>query len=87
MRAIKSFGGLKRLLTTLITSLPALAIVLILFFLIILTYAALGMHLFRNVHWGHDAHANFCTLLGAILTMYRCTCNTDRVHECCCCCC
>jgi len=44
-----------------------------LFVLILLTYAVLGMHLFRHVNWKHDTHANFCSLWGAVLTMYRCT--------------
>ena len=51
MRAIKSSRGLRMLLTTLLTSIPALANVLALFFLIQFTYAVLGMHLFRHVQW------------------------------------
>jgi voltage-dependent calcium channel T type alpha-1G len=73
MRAIKSSRGMRSLLATLVTSLPAITNVHTLFVLILLTYAVLGMHLFRHVNWKHDTHANFCSLWGAVLTMYRCT--------------
>ena len=71
MRAIKSSRGLRMLLTTLFTSLPALANVLGVFLLMQFTFSVLGMHLFRHVHWA-DEHADFCTFGGAFLTMFRC---------------
>ena len=71
MRAIKSSHGLRTLLATLFTSLPALANVLGVFLLMQFTYSVLGMHLFRHVSWS-DPNADFCTFGGAFLTMFRC---------------
>lgn len=70
-------GG--RLLTTLLTSLPALGNVLAVFVLILLTYSVLGMHLFRHVHW-RDPNADFCTFSAAFLTMFRCATGEARAR-------
>ena len=71
MRAIKSSRGLRTLLVTLFTSLPALSNVLSVFVLILVTYAVVGMHLFRHVRWA-DPFADFCSFPAALLTMLRC---------------
>ncbi|PNH00529.1 Sodium channel protein type 5 subunit alpha, partial [Tetrabaena socialis] len=72
-RLIRSAEGMRKLMATLVTSLPALANVggvMLLFFFI---YAIIGVNLFAGIKYGEnlDRHANFDSFVSAMLLLFR----------------
>lgn len=65
---------LKKIALTLVLTVPSLANIAMLLFLLLIFYAIVGMNLFGRVmlHDALDSHANFQTFPNALLTMLRC---------------
>jgi hypothetical protein len=65
---------LKKIALTLILTVPSLANIAFLLFLLVIFYAIVGMNLFGKVmlHDSLNEHANFQTFGNAFLTMMRC---------------
>ena len=76
---VRQLVGMRRLLNTLIGSLPALLNVASLLLLIWFVYAVLGVHLFRDCPDGPflNRHFNFRTLPNAYMLMFRYTTGED----------
>ena len=74
LKLIKVAPGIKRLLSTVVASAPALANVGVLVLLVLYIYAVLGIELFGHVAHGEfiNDDANFETFGAAMLTMVRC---------------
>ena len=75
IRTVKSAKGLRVLLTTLLLSLPALANIGAIFFILLTLFSILGMRLFGHIAYGNylNHNANFCNFPTAMLTMLRCS--------------
>ena len=74
LKLIKVAPGIKRLLSTVVASAPALGNVGVLVLLVLYIYAVLGIELFGHVAHGEfiNEDANFETFGAAMLTMVRC---------------
>lgn len=75
LRIVRRAERLKKIAMTLIISLPSMAHIAFLLFLLVIFYTMLGMNLFGRIML-HDAlneHANFQTFGTAFLTMMRCS--------------
>ena len=86
LRLIRASKGVRKLMLSLVMSIPALFNIGSLLFLIIFIYAIIGMNLFGHV--GHydgnlDDMANFHTFPMALLTLFRLTTISgwDNVHQ------
>lgn len=75
LRAVKTAKGLRTLLVTLWSSLPALQNVGLLLGLVMYIYAIAGMYLFSDLPYGEclNRHANFRGFWIALLTLFRCS--------------
>ena len=74
LRIVKKAEMLKKIALTLILTIPSLANIALLLFLLVIFYAIMGMNLFGKVmlHDALDEHANFQNFPNAFLTMMRC---------------
>ena len=77
-KLVKSVKGVLRLLDTLISSIPALANVSALLFLVLFIYTVLGMHLFARLsvndsyfYGMYNRNANFKSFHSGILMLFR----------------
>ncbi|KAL3673207.1 hypothetical protein V7S43_000930 [Phytophthora oleae] len=73
-RLVHSAPSLRQLFNTLLITLPSLANIGGLLFLVFFIYAAMGVQLFAKIKFGElvTSTANFQTLLGAMITLVRC---------------
>ena len=78
-RLIKRFSGLRRIISTLIFSLPSLMNVTALLFLVFFIYAILGNFLFKDVIAGSiiDGYYNFQNFISALIILFRCSTGED----------
>ncbi|CDW82972.1 voltage-gated ion channel superfamily [Stylonychia lemnae] len=74
LRLVKKAQSLRNIFITLIVTLPSLANIGFLLFLLIYLYSLLGMNLFGEVriHGELNDHANFQNFLNSFLTLLRC---------------
>lgn len=74
VRIVNMSPGIKRILSTLALSLPALGNVGLLLFLIMYIYAVVGVQLFHKLAFGEfiNEDANFTSFGRALLTLFRC---------------
>jgi hypothetical protein len=74
LRIIKKAERLKKIALTLLLTIPSLANIALLLFLLVIFYAIVGMNLFGKVklHGALNSHANFQNFTNAFLTMMRC---------------
>lgn len=75
LRIIKKAERLKKIALTLLLTIPSLANIALLLFLLVIFYAIVGMNLFGKVklHDALNSHANFQNFVNAFLTMMRCS--------------
>mmetsp|Transcript_10830 Transcript_10830/g.25850 ORF Transcript_10830/g.25850 Transcript_10830/m.25850 type:complete len:553 (+) Transcript_10830:3459-5117(+) len=75
LRVVKTAKGLRTLLVTLWSSLPALQNVGLLLGLVMYIYAIAGMYMFSDVPYGDclNRHANFRGFWISLLTLFRCS--------------
>eukprot|EP00644_Phytophthora_capsici_P000129 jgi/Phyca11/539928/estExt2_Genewise1Plus.C_PHYCAscaffold_40231 len=73
-RLVHSAPSLRQLFNTLLITLPSLANIGGLLFLVFFIYAAMGVQLFAKIKFGElvTSTANFQSLLGAMITLVRC---------------
>ena len=73
-KLIKKAKSLDSIFTSFLNSLPSLANIGLLLFMLVYLYAILGLNLFSRVklHEELDDHANFQNFINSFLTMVRC---------------
>jgi voltage-gated sodium channel type XI alpha len=73
LRIIKVASGVKKLLVTLLLSLPSLFNVGLLLLILLFIYAILGMNLFGKVKYGAaiNDEANFSSFISSLILVFR----------------